>query len=198
MKVLIACEFSQVVCKAFRDKGHDAYSCDILPTEGNPKWHIQDDILKVLKTRFAQQLDLLGIHDPCTYQTNSGVRWLHERPGRWELLSESCLFTKALLDFDVPKRYRENPIPHKYARDLIGRDYDQCIQPHWFIGSSESKATCLWLRGLPLLRRTQWLDKYQIKQSVFKMPPSESRGLERSRFPLSIAKAMVEQWGGTG
>ena len=223
VKVLVACEFSQVVCKAFRDKGHEAYSCDILPTEGNPEWHIQDDVrnhLKGLKCSVCngkgelwrpfekliipcygcngkgfKEWDMLIAHDPCTYQCNSGVRWLWEIPGRWSLLEESCELTKLILNANIPKISRENPIPHKYAVKLIGADYTQCIQPHWFIGSNESKATCLWLKGLPNLERTQWLDKSQIKQSVFRMPPSENRGLERSRFPVSISKAMAEQWG---
>jgi len=193
MKVLVACEFSQVVTKAFRDRGHKAYSCDILPTEGNPAWHFQCDMLNLLHP--YNKWDLLIAHDPCTYQCNSGVRWLHERPQRWELLKQSCELTKAVLNSKIPKICRENPIPHKYAVELIGMDYTQLVQPHWFIGSNESKATCLWLKGLPKLKRTQWLDKSAIKQSVFRMPPSETRGLERSRFPVSIAKAMAEQWG---
>ena len=197
MRVLVACEFSQVVTKAFRDKGHEAYSNDILPTEGNPDWHIQADIREVLKSRFTKTLNLLIAHDPCTYQCNSGVRWLFERPGRWELLRQSCELTKLIFEASktIPMVCRENPIPHKYALEILGMDYIQLVHPHYFIGSNESKATCFWLFGLPKLKRTQWLDKSEIKQSVFLMPPSDNRGLERSRFPLSIAQAMAEQWG---
>lgn len=206
MKVLIACEFSQVVTKAFRDKGHEAYSCDILPTEGNPDWHIQDDIRNVLKSRWARIQDILIAHDPCTYQCNSGVRWLVRSDGyggitidpeRYKLLRQSCELTRTIFNVSryIPMVCRENPIPHKYALELIGMDYTQLVQPHYFIGSNESKATCLWLKGLPKLKRTQWLDKSEIKQSVFRMPPSDHRGLERSRFPIPIAKAMAEQWG---
>ena len=191
MKVLVACEFSQVVCKAFRDKGHEAYSCDVLPTEGNPEWHIQDDVLNHLDEGW----DLMIAHDPCTFQCNSGVRWLHEVPTRWAALRESCEFTRRILNAPIKKICRENPIPHGYALELIGRGYSQIIQPHYFIGSNESKATCLWLEGLPLLERSQWLDKSTIQQSVWRMPPSEKRGQERSRFPLSIAAVMAEQWG---
>jgi len=200
MRVLVACEFSQVVCKAFRDRGHEAYSCDLLPTEGNPDWHIQDDIRNVLKSRFIKDINLLIAHDPCTYQCNSGVRWLWLPDGsknseRWQKLEESCELTREILNAPIDMLIRENPIPHKYAVELIGVNYTQCIQPHWFIGSNESKATCLWLKGLKNLKRTQWLDKSQIKQSVFRMPPSETREKERSRFPVSIAQAMASQWG---
>jgi hypothetical protein len=200
MRVLVACEFSQVVTKAFRDRGHEAYSNDILPTEGNPVWHIQADIRELLRSKFIKTINLLIAHDPCTYQCNSGVRWLWLPDGsknidRWLKLEESCELTKEILNAPVDMISRENPIPHKYAIELIGIDYTQCIQPHWFIGSNESKATCLWLKGLKQLVRTQWLDKSQIKQSIWRMPPSETRGLERSRFPVSIAKAMAEQWG---
>ncbi len=202
MKVLVGCEFSQVVCKAFRERGHEAYSNDILPTEGNPLWHIQADIREVLKSRFTRTLDLLIAHDPCTYQCNSGVRWLvrdgkkinHER---WELLRVSCELTRLIFDASkiIPMVCRENPIPHKYALELLGMDYTQLVQPHYFTGSNESKATCLWLKGLPKLKRTQWLDRSEIKQSVHLMPPGDTRGLERSRFPVSIAQVMAEQWG---
>lgn len=194
MKVLVACEFSQVVTKAFRDKGHEAYSCDILPTEGNPVWHFQCDLLSLLHP--YNKWDLLIAHDPCTYQCNSGVRWLHERPQRWELLKQSCELTRAILNSKIPKICRENPIPHKYAVELIGMDYTQLVQPHYFVGSNESKATCFWLVNLPQLKRTQWLGKPEIKQSIWRMPPSETRGQERSRFPVSIAEAMANQWGG--
>jgi len=200
MKGLVACEFSQVVCQAFRDAGHEFYSNDILPTEGNPNWHIQDDIRSILRSRWVKTLDILIAHDPCTYQCNSGVRWLVRsgmkiNPERWCLLQQSCELTKEILNTPIPKIARENPIPHKYALELISADYTQCVQPHWFIGSNESKATCLWLIGLPKLKRTQWLDKTNINQSVFRMAPSETRGQDRSRFPISIANAMAEQWG---
>jgi len=191
LKVLVACEFSQVVCNALRERGHETYSCDILPTEGNPDWHIQDDIRNHLNDGW----DMMIAHDPCTTQCNSGVRWLYEIPGRWEQLEESCELTREILNAPIDLICRENPIPHKYALELIGINYSQCIQPHWFTGSNESKATCFWLKGLPELKRTQWLDKSQIQQSVWRMPPGNDRWKERSRFPISIAEAMAEQWG---
>jgi len=199
MKILIACEFSQVVTKAFRDRGHEAYSCDILPTEGNPEWHIQDDVLKHLDNGW----DMMIAHPPCTYLCNSGVRWLtfsgsgkhcNTIQQRIEEMIKAAVFFNTLLCANISLLAIENPIQHCYARKFI-RKYDQIIQPHYFSGSNESKATCLWLKGLPLLQRTQWLDKSEIKQSVFRMPPSERRGLERSRFPISIARAMADQWG---
>jgi len=189
MKVLIACEFSQVVCRAFRDKGHEAYSCDLLPTEGNPDWHIQDDVLKHLDDGW----DLMIAHDPCTYQCNSGVRWLYERPGRWELLRESCKLTRKLFNARIKLKCRENPIPHKYAVELIGKDYDQLIQPHYF-GDLETKATCLWLFGLPKLVRTHYITE-GIRDSIHQCPPSDDRGAIRSRTFQGIANAMADQWG---
>src|SRR3990170_2869343 len=141
MRVLVACEFSQIVCKAFRDKGHEAYSCDILPTEGNPAWHIQDDVLKHLDDGW----DLMIAHPPCTYLCNSGVRWLtfsgsgsHRDTvqDRINNMITASGFFNTLLCADIPLIAIENPIQHGYARKLI-RKYDQIIQPHYFIGSSE-------------------------------------------------------------
>ncbi|MAH48052.1 hypothetical protein CMI37_19675 [Candidatus Pacearchaeota archaeon] len=104
----------------------------------------------------------------------------------------ATLFFNRLLESDIPLLCVENPIQHKYARDYI-RKYDQIIQPHYF-GDNESKATCLWLIGLPLLARTHWLDKGEIKQSVWRMPPSPERRLLRSRTFPAIADAMAAQW----
>jgi len=188
MRVLVACEFSQVVTRAFRDKGHEAYSCDILPTEGNPEWHIQDDVLKHLDDGW----DLMIAHDPCTYQCLSGVRWLHERPERWKLLEQSCEFTRKLFNAPIPRIARENPIPHHYAIDLIGKDYTQLVQPHYF-GDHETKATCLWLFNLPKLIRTHFITD-GIKDSVHQCPPSDERGRIRSRTFQGVASAMAEQW----
>lgn len=196
MKVLVACEFSQIVTKAFRDKGHDAYSCDLLSTEGNPKWHIQGDVLEILDDGW----DMMIAHDPCTYQCNSGVCWLHTEEGRWRLLDKSCEFTKKLLNAEIEKICRENPIPHKYAIQRIGRKYDQIIHPYQF-GHPERKATCLWLQNLSLLEPTndvkaemEKLPKSQA-QRIHYMNPSKNRGHERSRFLVGPANAMAEQWG---
>ncbi len=201
MRVLVGCEFSQVVCKAFRARGHEAYSCDLIPCEGgHPEWHIQDDVLNHLDDRW----DLGIFHDPCTYQCNSGVRWLRTETGRWEELEASCAFTKKLLDAPIDKICRENPIPHKYALEIIGRKYTQIIQP-WMFGHYEKKATCLWLKGLPKLRikfRTEEECRIFLEipegtkpeQRIFKMSPGENRGKERSRFFEGIANAMASQW----
>jgi len=190
MRVLVACEFTQAVTKAMRDRGHEAYSNDLLPTEGNPEWYLQGDVRDYLDLGW----DMLIAFDPCTYQCNSGVRWLRERPERWKLLEESCELTKAIFDAPIPLKARENPVPHRYALALIGRRYDQLVHPHYF-GDSESKATCLWLFGLSKLRRTHYLSSSEIKQSVFRCPPSVDRGLIRSRTFPGIARAMAEQWG---
>lgn len=191
MKVLIAFEFSEIVKEAFLKRGHDAHSCDYLPGEKGLPNHHQCDVLDILDDGW----DLMIAHDPCTYQCNSGVRWLHERPARWELLKQSCELTRRILNAKIPKICRENPIPHKYAVKLIGANYTQLVQPHYFIGSVESKATCFWLIGLDELTRTQWINTSLVKQSVWRMPPGEDRSKDRSRFPVSIGNAMAEQWG---
>ncbi|MFX1452923.1 MAG: hypothetical protein ACFFCM_18955 [Promethearchaeota archaeon] len=196
MKVLVACEFTQIVCKAFRERGHEAYSCDLLPTEGNPDWHIQGDVLEILDDGW----DLMIAHDPCTYQCNSGVCWLHTEEGRWDLLDKSCEFTRKLLNAPIEKICRENPIPHKYAIERIGRKYDQIIQP-WQFGYPERKATCLWLKNLPKLIPTTNLKAEmealpkKIAQRIHYTSPSKDRWKIRSRTLKGYAKAMAEQWG---
>jgi len=188
VRVLIACEWTQVVAKAFRHKGHDAYSCDVIQTEGNLTWHLQDDVLQHLKDGW----DMMIAFPPCTYLCNSGVRWLHERPERQKQLEDACEFFNALLNAPIPKIAIENPIQHKYARERI-RKPDQIIQPYHF-GGMESKATCLWLEGLPPLL-AYFTGGDFIKQSCFLQSPSPARGKERGRTFPSIAKAMAEQWG---
>lgn len=158
MKVLVACEFSGIVREAFRKRGHDAWSCDLLDAEDGSPYHIKGDVLEALGDGWA----LMIAHDPCTYQCNSGVRWLHERPSRWGLLRESCVFTRKLLDAPIRGICRENPIPHKYAVEIIGRGYDQIIQPRYF-GEPYLKATCFWLKGLPLLKPTKVIPKNECE-----------------------------------
>ena len=195
MKLLVACEFSQVVTQAFRDKGHEAYSCDILPTHGNPNWHIQDDVLKHLNDGY----NMIIAHPPCTFHCNSGVSWLHKRPERWNELKKAIEFFKSLLDCNIPKICVENPIPHKYSRKEIG-DYSQIIQPYQF-GHAERKATCLWLKNLPLLKPTK--DVYDemkklpknIAQRIHYTPPGKDRWKIRSTTYQGIAEAMADQWG---
>jgi hypothetical protein len=189
MRVLIACEFSQIGCLAFRNKGHEAYSCDIIDCTGDhPEWHIKCDVLEILDDGW----DIMIAHDPCTYQCNSGVRWLHEDKNRWILLDKSCAFTKKLLKAPIKKICRENPIPHKYAIEKIGRKYDQLIQP-WQFGHGETKATCLWLKGLPKLKPTNIVNGREAR--IHKMAPSKDRGRLRSITYQGIANAMAEQYG---
>ena len=190
MKVLVACEFSQIVTKSFRDKGHEAFSCDILPTEGNPDWHYKCDISKVIGNGW----DLMIAHPPCTYLSNSGVRWLYEQEGRKGKMILGAKWFKTLLDCNIPKIAIENPIMHKYAVDIIGRRQDQIIHP-WMFGENESKAVCLWLKNLPKLEAEVLIKPEKLEQRVWKMGPSPERQKERSRFFKGIADAMAAQWG---
>lgn len=189
MRVLIACEESQVVCKAFRLKGHKAFSCDLLDCSGgHPEWHFKGDLREYLD----EDWDLIIAHPPCTRLCNSGVRWLHER-GLWREMEESARFFKMILDYKRCNRVAiENPIMHKYAIEIIGRRQDQIIQP-WQFGHGETKATCLWLRNLPKLKPTNVVEGREAR--IHMMPPSEERSKVRSKTFSGVAKAMAEQWG---
>lgn len=196
MKVLVACEESQRVCIAFREKGHEAYSCDILPCSGgHPEWHIQDDVLKHLN----EDWDLIIAHPPCTYLSNSGVCWLYKDVNRWFNLFNGAEFFNKLLNANCEKICVENPIQHKYARALI-KPYTQVIQPYMF-GHLESKATCLWLKGLKPLKETNNVKVEMLKlpnnlrQRLHYLPPGKDRAKMRSKTFEGIAKAMAEQWG---
>ena len=196
MRVLIACEFSGKVREAFNALGHDAMSCDVLPSEveGN---HYQGDVRDLIGEKF----DLLIAHPPCTYLCNSGVRWLHKDATRWDKLRDGAAFFNLFLDWDCPRVCIENPIMHKYAKELIGGvKYSQIIQPYMF-GHLESKATCLWLKGLnPLIPtnnvKKEWerLPKKHA-QRIHMLPPSKDRGKLRSITFKGIAEAMATQWG---
>ena len=194
MKILIACEESQEVCKAFRAKGHDAYSCDILEPSGDlPQFHIRGDVLKFLgrnKFNDFSGWDMMIAHPPCTRLCNSGVMWL-ERRNLWGDLGKAVDFFRTLQNADIPKICIENPIPHKYAVSPLGK-YDQLIQP-WQFGHGETKATCLWLKGLPKLVPTDIVEGRE--QRVHKLPPSKDRAKLRSKTFPGIAKAMADQWG---
>lgn len=195
MRVLIACEESQAVCIAFRERGHEAYSCDILPCSGgHPEWHIQADIRTLLNDYF----DLVIFHPVCTRITNSGVMWLEKR-NLWSDLDEACEFFNLKEKFNSPKVATENPIPHKYAVEKIGK-YNQIIQPYMF-GHMERKATCLWLKNLPLLTETNNVYNEMVKlpkreqQRIHYLPPSKDRAKLRSKTFPGIARAMAVQWG---
>lgn len=152
MRVLIACEFSGIVRDAFTALGHDAWSCDLLPSE-RPGQHIEGSVLDYLEDDW----DLMIAHPPCTYLTNAGARWLYKGgkgtekdPVRWEEMLKGAEFFKLLLNCGIPRIAVENPIMHSYARDLVKQNKSQTIQP-WQFGHAETKATCLWLKGLPAL-----------------------------------------------
>lgn len=200
MNVLVACEFSGMVREAFRARGHFAWSCDLLPTE-RPGSHHTGDVLKFIRNTpylFDPLVtwDLLIAHPPCTYLTNSGVRWLYKGGKGSELDSErvakvreATAFFTALLTSNIPRIAIENPIPHKYA---MLPDYTQIIQP-WQFGHGETKATCLWLKNLPPLKPTNIVDGRAPR--VHHASPSPDRWRERSRTLTGIADAMAEQWG---
>lgn len=194
MRVLVGCEESQVICKAFRARGHDAFSCDIIDCSGgHPEWHIKDDVLNHLNDGW----DLGIFNPPCTNLCNSGIRWLHTDDTRWYKMVLAADFFKELLNAPIPRICVENSKMHIYAYAEIGRKEDQSIQPYSFGDCLESKETCLWLKNLPKLRLTGEFRPVDngIKQSVFKQPPSPDRGRIRSVTFQEIADAMAEQWG---
>lgn len=211
MNVLIECEASQEVCIQFRLLGHNAYSCDILDCYGgHPEWHIKGDAIKALHSR---SWDLVIAHPPCTRLANSGVRWLvSSKPKEgyvwseadqvfvstnenlWQDFYEGCKFFNAFTQYGESggKLGAENPIQHKYARMNI-RPPDQIIQP-WQFGHTASKATCLWLYGLPQLKPTEIIPKEQRTQEIWLCPPGPLRQQMRSKTFTGVAKAMAEQW----
>jgi hypothetical protein len=186
MKVLVACEFSGIVRDAFIKRGHDAMSCDLLPTERDGP-HYQGDVFDIIDEGW----DLMIAHPPCTRIANSGVCWLEKR-NLWDDMRNASAFFRSLLDADIPYIAIENPIPHKYALEIIGRKYDQIIHP-WQFGHGETKATCLWLKNLPKLEPTNIVDG-RIPR-IHYMPPGPNRSRERSRTYQGIADAMADQWG---
>lgn len=203
MRVLVACEESQAVTMAFREQGHEAYSCDIIPCSGgHPEWHIQCDALELLKLRW----DMIIAHPPCTYMTNaSAVRMRVKgeiQPERYEKAMEAKAFFMAFYNADCPKIAIENPTPLK----LIGLPPEtQAIQPYEF-GHPYSKRTCLWLKGLPPLMATEIVPEhepyvnggYKDAHGNYKRFPGRNERDSRTRsktFP-GIARAMAEQWGG--
>lgn len=188
-RVLIACEFSGVVRRAFAARDHDAWSCDLLPAEDGSNRHIVGDARDIL----GDGWDLLIVaHPPCTRLCNSGVRWLAERD-LWGDLAEAADLFSAFWCAPVPRVCVENPVMHGHAKALI-RDYAppaQSVQP-WQFGHGETKRTCLWLRGLPPLVPTEIVAGREAR--VHRMPPGPDRWRERSRFFPGIAAAMAEQW----
>jgi hypothetical protein len=205
MNILVACEESQAVTIAFRELGYKAYSCDILECSGgHPEWHIQGD---AIEEAYSGKYDMMIAHPPCTRLTNSGVRWLKEPPKSktlvemWRGLFEGAEFYNALRDAPIKLKCIENPIMHKYARELIKPGYRQVVQPWWF-GEEMFKGTGFELIGLPDLIPTNKLtppkkgtEEYKKWSWVHLMSPGPQRAKLRSKTPIGIAKAMAEQWG---
>ena len=188
MRVLVACEFSGVVRDAFRARGHDAWSCDLLPTERDGPHLIGDvrDFLWADTPRGAMRWDLMVAHPPCTHLAVSGARWFKNK-----LFEQGAAlgFVRTLMDAPIPRIAVENPVSIISSRI---RKPDQIIQP-WQFGHGETKATCLWLKGLPRLVPTNIVDGREAR--VHRMPPGPDRWKERSRTFQGIADAMAEQWG---
>ena len=209
MNVLVACEFSGIVRSAFADLGHNAWSCDLLPTE-LPGSHYQGDVRELLAQNLFQW-DLIIGHPNCTFLTNSGVRWLYEKDDspeerarvkkRWGSLEQAREFFMFLYEQPAPYICIENPIPHSHAQLP---PYTQTVQP-WQYGDFETKRTCLWLRNLPPLKPLNpTLDDARAYHNlapdakpaakVHLMSPGPNRAKERSRFFPGIARAMAQQW----
>jgi site-specific DNA-cytosine methylase len=181
MRVLVACEFSGIVRDAFASLGHDAWSCDLLPTE-RPVNHYQRDVLEVIPMGW----DIMIGHPPCTHLAVSGARWFREKHDEQRL---ALNFVWVLMHAPIKHICIENPISIISTRI---RKPDQIIQP-WMFGHGETKATCLWLKNLPLLKPTQIVNGRN--HAIHRMPPGPNRWKERSRTFTGIAKAMAEQWG---
>jgi hypothetical protein len=217
MRVLIACEESQTVCKSFRDLGIEAYSCDILPSSGgHPEWHYQDDVFNVIGLGW----DLMIAHPPCTMIAGSSVQWLshpedkllpfHERrphpkyPNRRKDMGDSVEFVKSLYDSNIDRVCIENPVGLLSSR---WRKSDQIVQPYHF-GDEATKTTCLWLKNLPLLKHTNVVGKGDrvvfssgkshpkwYADALAKAKTKEERQTLRSKTFKGIADAMANQWG---
>ncbi|MDD7439755.1 hypothetical protein [Prevotellamassilia timonensis] len=200
MKVLVACEESQRVCIAFRERGHNAFSCDIEPCSGgHPEWHIMQDVLPLLNGRCSFKTmdgiehsidgkwDLIVAFPPCTHLAVSGARYFEQKrkDGRQQ---QGVDFFMEFIKADCEKIAIENPIG---IMSTYYRKPDQIIQP-WMFGHGETKATCLWLKNLPKLEPTNIVDGRE--QRIWKMPPGPERAKERSKTFPGIAKAMASQW----
>jgi hypothetical protein len=180
VRVLVACEYSGRVRDAFLAKGHDALSCDLLPTEvAGP--HYQGDVMDII----GDGWDLLVSHPPCTHLAVSGARWFKDKLAEQE---EALEFVRRLLDAPIPRIALENPVSIISSRI---RKPDQTIQP-WQFGHGETKATCLWLKNLPPLKPTKVVEGREAR--VHRMPPGPDRWKERSRTFEGIAMAMADQW----
>lgn len=187
MRVLVACEFSGVVRRAFRARGHDAWSCDLLPAEDGSEFHVQADAIEVAHTE-SSKWDLMICHPPCTHLAVSGARWFKDKVKEQ---ADALWFVRALLDAPIPRIALENPVSIISTKI---RKPDQVLQP-WMFGHGETKATCLWLKNLPKLVPTNIVEGREAR--VHRMPPGPNRWKERSRTFTGIADAFADQWGGS-
>jgi hypothetical protein len=206
LKVLIGCECSGIVRRAFLALGHDAWSCDLKPAEDGSNRHIRADIRDVLGDGWGL---LVVMHPPCTRLTNSGVRWLTvPPPGRtlpemWAELDAGAALFSACWNAPIPRVAVENPVMHRHAKARIVnfKPHSQSVQP-WQFGNDPAgpdnikKRTCFWLRGLPALVPTGTLDGSTARDEIHKAPPGPDRAERRSRFFPGLAAAMAHQWGG--
>jgi hypothetical protein len=197
MRVLVACERSGVVRRAFRALGHEAWSCDLADADDESRWHIQGDAIRAAHGNW----DLLIAHPECTYLANSGAKHLYAgmnaangpNPDRWAQMGAAAAFFLAMWNAPVPHIAVENPIMLGHPRRLFNiPEPTQIIQP-WQFGHGETKATCLWLKGLPPLVPTNIVEGRE--QRVFRMAPGPDRKKDRSRTYEGIAAAMADQWG---
>jgi hypothetical protein len=195
MKVLVGCEYSGKVRQAFRDIGHDAWSCDLLPQDDGSKYHIQGDVVTLLNDGW----DLAVFHPPCTYLSVSGMHWTTRGLRDPQLTEDALIFVQTLLNAPIPKIALENPVSVISSRI---RKPDQIIQPWWF-GDDASKKTCLWLKNLSPLQPTNMLHgdnktrrANQTTSGQNKLTPSKDRWKKRSETYQGIANAMAAQWGG--
>ena len=211
IRILIACEESQAICKSFRALGFEAYSCDLLPCSGgHPEWHFQEDIFEVLKRE--KPFTLMVAHPSCTFLAVSGARWLYNKDGsrneeRWTNQQEGLDFVQKLMDIDIPHIAIENPVS---VISTHIRKPDQIIHP-WMFGDEISKSTCLWLKNLPLLEPTnivgkgefvEWVDKNGKKKrqakwyldALSKAKTKQERQTMRSKTFQGVAEAIATQY----
>lgn len=197
MRILVGCEESQAVTKAFRALGHEAYSCDIIPCSGgHPEWHIEGDVIDTIE---QSEWDMGIFFPPCTYLTVTGNKWFKDQPprksgalvgqARRDAREDAIFFFMRLMTCNIPRVAIENPIGIMTSRY---RKPDQVLQP-WMFGHNEQKATCLWLKNLPTLTPTDIVEGRE--QKLHLLPPSKDRAKLRSKTYQGIADAMAQQWG---
>jgi len=175
---------------AFLDRGFDAISCDLRPSDSDrgKSRHYQGNVLDII----GDEWDLVIAHPECTYLCNSGVRWLHTQPGRWMKMIQAAMFFRMCLEANAAHVCVENPIPHCYAMEIIEEPYSQIIQP-WQYGHGETKATCFWLRNLPQLQPTNVVPGREGR--IHRLPPGPNRSKLRSMTYEGVALAFADQWG---